>query len=56
MPPPLGLEQPEVAACPQYMPANFAAPRPLPQVDWAMVAYALFTVAEWDNRQRLNGN
>ena len=55
LPPQLGLEQPEVAACPQYMPANFAAPPPLPPVDWAMVAYALFTIAERDSQQRIEG-
>ena len=54
LPPPIVLQQPEVAPYPQFIPAYFAAPRPLPQVDRAMVAYALFTVAEHDNQQRLS--
>ena len=55
LPPPIVPQQPEVAPYPQFKPVDFAAPRHLPQVDWAMVAYALFiTVSKRDNQQRLN--
>ena len=46
----LVLQQPAVQPYPQFAPANFAAPPPLPQVDWAMVAYSLFLIAEHEHR------
>ena len=42
-PPQLVLQQPIVVPQPQFEPAFFAPPPPLPQVDWAMIAYALFS-------------
>ena len=54
LPPQLVLQQPEVVPFPQFVPAQFAPPPQLPQVDWAMVAYALFTIAEKESQQRLN--
>ena len=35
-------------------PLPFKHPQPPPPVDWAMVAYALFTIAEREHQQRLN--
>ena len=51
-PPQLELQQPVVVPRPQFEPAYFVQPQQLPQVDWAMVAYALFTVAEREGQQR----
>ena len=51
LPPPLVLQQPDAAHIPQFIPVNFAPPPHLPQVDWAMIAYALFTIAERESRQ-----
>ena len=50
----LALQQPDVAPFPQFVPGNFVPPPPLPRVDWAMVAYALFTVAEHESQQCLS--
>ena len=52
--PPLEPQQPEVASVPQHMPLCFAQPPPLPQVDWANIAYSLFLVAEWEHEARIN--
>ena len=46
------LQQPEVVALPQHVPAGFAAPPPMPAVDWAVIAGALFEIVERENRQR----
>ena len=54
LPPPLVLQQPEVAPVPQFIPVHFAPPPPLLPVDWAMVAYALFTIAEREHERRLS--
>ena len=55
VPPPfLALQQPDVIPFPQFIPGNFVPPPPLPWVDWAMVAYVLFTVAESESQQRLS--
>ena len=51
---PLGLQQPEVASVPQHVPMCFAPPPPLPQADWANIAYSLFLVAEREHEARLN--
>ena len=40
------LQQPEVVPVPQHIPAGFAAPPPMPEVDWAAIAAALFAVVE----------
>ena len=52
--PPLEVQQPEVASVPQHVPMCFAPPPPLPQVDWANIAYSLFLVAEREHEARLN--
>ena len=46
------LQQPEVVLVPQYVPAGFAAPPPMPEVDWAVIAGALFEIVEQENRRR----
>ena len=54
-PPPMLIpQQPNVVPQPEFVPAGFVQPPPLPQVDWAMVAYALFTLAERESRQHIN--
>ena len=50
-PQPLELQQPEVVPEPEFMPAQFVQPQQLPQVDWAGIAAALFTIAEHENRR-----
>ena len=50
------LQQPEVVPLPQHSPAGFAAPQPMPAVDWAVIAGALFEIVEWENRQRAREN
>ena len=44
------LQQPEVVPVPQHVPAVFVVPPPMPEVDWAAVARALFTVVERENQ------
>ena len=51
-PPPLVLQQPFVLPQPLFVPAFFTPPPPLPPVDWAMIAYALFTIAEREGAPR----
>ena len=46
LPPPLMLQQPAVVPQPDFVPVHFVPPQQMPPVDWAMVAYALFTIAE----------
>ena len=53
-PPMLVPQQPNIVPQPEFVPVGFAQPPPLPQVDWAMVAYALFTLAERESRQQIN--
>ena len=55
LPPPLILQQPAVVPFPQLVPFNFVPPLPLPQVDWAMVAYSLFLITEREHQQRHGG-
>ena len=40
------LQQPEVMPVPQHVPTGFIAPPPMPEVDWAGIARALFTIVE----------
>ena len=40
------LQQPEVVPVPQHVPTGFTAPPPMPEVDWAGIAQALFTIVE----------
>ena len=40
------LQQPEVMPVPQDVPTGFIAPPPMPEVDWAGIAQALFTIVE----------
>ena len=51
---PLALQQPQVEPVPEHVPAAHVQPQPMPAVDWALVAHALFTVAEAEYRQREN--
>ena len=55
LPPHLELQQPEFVPVPQHIPAHFAAPPPMQQVDWATIAHALFVIAERGSGQR-HGN
>ena len=50
------LQQPEVIPLPQHNPAGFAAPQPMPAVDWAVIAGALFEIVERENCQRARDN
>ena len=50
-PQPLELQQPEVVPEPELVPERFVQPQPLPQVDWARIAAALFMIAEHENRR-----
>ena len=52
--PALELQQPPVVAVPELLPPRLAQPQPIQPVDWALVAHALFTVAEGEHRGRLN--
>ena len=54
LPPQLVLQHPNVVPVPQFIPADFVPPQPLQQVDWAMIAYLLFTIAERESQYRLN--
>ena len=51
---PLVLQQPCVGPVPEHVPATHTQPQQMPAVDWALVAHALFTVAEAENRTRAN--
>ena len=54
---PLAIQQPQVEPVPEHVPAGHTQPPPMPAVDWALVAHALFTVAEAEHRQgRANPN
>ena len=44
------LQQPEIVPVPQHIPIGFAAPPPMPEVDWAAIAGALFAVVEQEHR------
>ena len=48
----LVLQQPDVVPVPQHKPMNFAAPPPMPEVDWANIARALFSIVEQQSQQR----
>ena len=52
VPQPLVLQQPDVEPVPQHVPEHFAAPPPMPEVDWANIARALFSIVEQQNQQR----
>ena len=49
---PLTLQQPQIAP----VPTGYQPPPPMPAVDWALVAHALFSVAERENAERLVNN
>ena len=51
VPQPLALQQPEIVSVPQHVPFNFAVPPPMPPVDWAEIARALFSLAEGQSQQ-----
>ena len=48
---PLAIQQPQVVPVPEHIPAGHQQPPPMPAVDWALVAHALFTVAEAEHRE-----
>ena len=56
LPPALELQQPQFVPVPQHVPVHFAAPPPMPPVDWATIAHALFSIAEEGSRQRNHNN
>ena len=45
---PLALQQPNVA----HVPAGHQPPQPMPPVDWALIAHALFAIAEKEHVER----
>ena len=49
---PLAIQQPQVEPVPEHIPVGHTQPPPMPAVDWALVAHALFTVAEAEHRGR----
>ena len=53
--PPLPLlQQPTIVPYLQFVPVHFAQTPPLPQVDWAAIAHALFMVAEREHQLKQN--
>ena len=50
------LQQPEVVPVLQHVPISFAAPLPMPEVDWANIAQALFSIVERQSQQRAMNN
>ena len=40
------LQQPKVVPVPQHVPTGFATPPPMPEVNWASIAQAMFTIVE----------
>ena len=40
------LQQPVVMPVPQHVPIGYATPPPIPEVDWASITQALFTIVE----------
>ena len=50
--PVLELQQPQVVAVPELLPPRLAQPQPIQPVDWALVAHALFSIAEREHRGR----
>ena len=44
------LQQPDVAPVPQHLPTGFTVPPPMPEVDWAAIAAALFAVVEREHQ------
>ena len=50
--PTLELQQPQCVPVPQHVPVHFATPPPMPPVDWATIAHALYSIAEAGNRQQ----
>ena len=51
VPQPPALQEPEVPAIPQHVPFDFAVPPPMPPVDWAQIARALFSLAERQSQE-----
>ena len=50
--PALELQQLQVVAVPELLPQRLAQPQPIQPVDWALVAHALFSIAEGEHRGR----
>ena len=51
-PPVPQIQQPVVVPVPQFEPDHFVPPPPMPRVDWAAIAHALFTAAEQQHREQ----
>ena len=47
---PLAVQQPQVVPVPEHVPAGYQPPPPMPAVNWALVAHALFTIAEAEDQ------
>ena len=47
---PLAIQQPQVVPVPEHVPAGYQQPPPMPAVNWALVAHALFTIAEAEHQ------
>ena len=47
---PLAVQQPQVVPVPEHVPAGYQPPPPMPVVNWALVAHALFTIAEAEHQ------
>ena len=54
VPQPIALHQPVIGPYSEFVPLQYVQPQPMPNVDWAMVSYALFTIAEREHRLRAN--
>ena len=48
----LELQQPQVVAVPELVPQRLTGPQPIPPVDLALIAHALFSIAEREHRGR----
>ena len=48
----LELQQPQVVAVPELVPPRLTEPQPVPPVDWALIAHALFSIAEREHSGR----
>ena len=48
---PLVVQQPRVEPVPEHVPTGHQPPPPMPAVNWALVAQALFTIAEAEHQQ-----
>ena len=54
VPPLLELQQPHVVLQPTLVPVNFVPPQQIPEVDWGIIACALFSIAEREHLAKEN--